>query len=102
MNNKKEVMEIVSDAVSETNELLPENESIANSPDTVLFGRTGKLDSLGLVSFIVTTERLIEEKFGRSITLANEKALSQRRSPFSTIGTFTDYIYLRLQEEKIV
>ena len=62
--------------------------------ETKLFGRDGNLDSLGLINLIVLVEQNIEEEFDTIITLADEKAISQKRSPFKTIGSLTDYIYL--------
>jgi hypothetical protein len=60
--------------------------------NTRLFGSDGILDSLGLVSFIVTVEEALEEKLNISIVLADEKAMSRRTSPFIRISYLADYI----------
>ena len=49
-------------------------------------------NSIGLVSIIVSTELQLEETFGETLTLADEKAMSQRNSPFRTIDTMAEYI----------
>ena len=59
---------------------------------TKLFGGDGVLDSLGLVSFIVTIEEALEDKIGVSVILADEKAMSRRTSPFSRVSYLVDYI----------
>jgi D-alanine--poly(phosphoribitol) ligase subunit 2 len=59
--------------------------------ETSLFGQEGILDSLGLVTLIVSVEQAIEDAFGLSVTLADEKAMSQRHSPYRTVGTLADY-----------
>jgi len=59
--------------------------------DTRLFGREGVFDSMGLVSLIVAVEQEIEDRHGRSVPLADEKALSQSSSPYRTIGTLAEY-----------
>lgn len=59
---------------------------------TKLFGGDGVLDSLGLVSFIVSVEEALEDEFGISILLADEKAMSRRTSPFSRVSNLVDYI----------
>ena len=87
-------------AIEEINETLDENEQLVKSPDTVLFGDGSLLDSIGLVNFIVTTERIVEEVTSKSVTLANEKAFSRRQSPFRTVGTLADYIEELLKEEE--
>ncbi len=60
-------------------------------PETPLFGERGHLDSLGLVSLVVAVEEAIEDRLGVSISLADERAMSQARSPFRTIGSLAEY-----------
>jgi acyl carrier protein len=96
--NKTDVREkikmIVYEAINELNQDLPVEKQLEQGLDTPLFGKSGKIDSLGLVRFIVSIEEKIEEILGHSIMLADEKAFAQKVSPFNTIGTLIDYIYL--------
>ena len=78
--------------VDEVNQLLPPGQQLKKSVDTVIFGGEGRLDSLGLVTFIVAVEQKIAETFGTSLTLADEKAMSQKNSPFRSIGALAGYI----------
>jgi len=59
--------------------------------DTPLFGREGFLDSMALVSLVVAVEQAIEDELGVSVSLADERALSQRTSPSRTVGALADY-----------
>lgn len=59
--------------------------------ETPLFGQDGILDSLALVSLVVSMEQAIEDRFGVSVSLADEKAMSQKNSPYRTIGSLADY-----------
>lgn len=61
--------------------------------DTRLFGQGGLLDSLALVSLVVAVEQGVEEKFGARVELADDKALSQKNSPYRTVGTLADYAF---------
>ena len=45
-----------------------------------------------LVSLIVTIEREVEDAFGVALTLADERALSMKASPFRSIQSLADYI----------
>jgi D-alanine--poly(phosphoribitol) ligase subunit 2 len=65
--------------------------------ETPLFGREGILDSLALVTLIVAVEQALEDTFGMSISLADEKAMSQQHSPYRTIGTLAEYAQHVLQ-----
>ena len=61
------------------------------NPDTKLFGSDGALDSMGLVTLIVAVEQAIEDKYDDAVALADEKALSQQRSPYRTVTTLAEY-----------
>jgi acyl carrier protein len=58
---------------------------------TPLFGEDGFLDSMSLVSMVVALEQLIEDRYGKAVSLADEKALSRRNSPYRTIGSLAEY-----------
>ncbi|MFN7172150.1 MAG: hypothetical protein ACK4P3_05125 [Fimbriimonadaceae bacterium] len=95
---REEVREVLESAIQEVNANL-ENPIAANAPDdTTLYGREGVLDSLALVSLLSSLEEGIEDRYGLSVTLADERAMSQTRSPFRTVGSLTDYVMLLIQE----
>jgi acyl carrier protein len=68
----------------------PEDRPPAVNEATRLFG--GALDSVGLVSLIVELEQQIADRGEASITIADDRAMSQKRSPFRTIGSLADYV----------
>lgn len=67
--------------------------------DTVLFGSNSVIDSIGLVTIIVEVEQRIFDNFNITISLADEKAMSQKNSPFKTIESLSDYINKMLNKE---
>ncbi len=99
MTVNEKVIQAILGAIDEVNQQLPKEQRLEKSIDTVLFGESGKLDSLGLVTLIVATEQKIEEEHGATITLADENAMSQENSPFKTIGTLADYVTFLLKEK---
>lgn len=68
------------------------------SSETRLFGQEGVLDSLALVSLVIAVEQRIEEESGTRVELADEKALSQKSSPYRSIGTLADYAFRQLDQ----
>lgn len=97
---EQQIMKIIFDAIDEINEQLSDEQKLAKSNDMILFGESGKLDSLGLVNLIVATEQKLEEQYDVSITLADEKAMSQKNSPFRTVNTLAEYITKLIDEAK--
>ena len=96
--DKSSVTEIVFAAIDALNQQATDEAVLEKSSGTVLFGRGSKLDSLGLVGLIVEVEQGIAEEFDAEITLADEKAMSQKSSPFRTVDTLVDYIIRRLEQ----
>ncbi len=74
----------------------PSDEPIA--ADTVLFGPSGILDSIGLVSVIVEIEQKLSDRAGRDVSLMDDRAMSQARSPFRTVQSLADYAEARLSD----
>lgn len=72
-------------------------ETIELSLDSKLFGGGGPLDSMALVNLVVDLEELIEDDYGKTITLADEKAMSRRTSPFSRVQNLIDHIQEQLK-----
>jgi acyl carrier protein len=92
------IKDAIDRAVDEINDQLPKGRKLEKAQDAVVFGNNGQLDSLGLVSFIIEVEQKLDEEFGVSITLADERALSQQNSPFMTLGKLADYISLLIED----
>ena len=97
MNKINLAQEILKTAIDEYNEI--NVNKIYFNENAELYGANGVLDSLGLVSLIVIVEEIIENKLSLSITLANDKAFSQSKSPFSTINSFINYVDEIINEE---
>lgn len=70
----------------------------ALTSDTILFGPGGVLDSLGLVSIIVALEQALEAEYGVLVTLADQRAMSQERSPFRSVEALAAYTAERARE----
>ena len=68
----------------------------APSPQTILYGRDGSLDSMALVNLIADIEDALVEKFDVSIALADEKAMSAKNSPYRDVASLTDAVIERI------
>ena len=95
----EKVLEALLSAVQEINLQLPDDGRLEPSPDAVIFGESGKLDSLMLVSLIVAVEQKIQERLGRQILLSDERTLAAVPSPFRTIAALSEHIVALLREK---
>lgn len=98
MSNQDRVESAVYKAVDELNKQLPKGSHVEKSLDAVLYGKSGKLESIDVVTLIMEVEDQIKAEFGTSITIADDRAMSQENSPFSTLGTLTTYVAELLNE----
>ena len=90
--NREKISELVFKCINNYQEEYEQIINVTEGEQTRLFGGNGQLDSLGLVSLVVSIEEEIETELGNAIVLADEKAMSRRTSPFSRIGNLIDYI----------
>ena len=75
------------------------NQALINaSEETRLFGE--HLDSMGIVFLVTDLESQISEEFGLDITLADERAMSQKTSPFRSVKTLASYVEILITESK--
>jgi acyl carrier protein len=96
--NKSDLVDLIVETVAGYRvTMLGAGESIG--PETRLFGPSGVLDSLGLVSVLVELEQKLADLAGTSVTLMDDRAMSQTSSPFRTVDSLADYLGLQLELE---
>ena len=87
-------------AVDEFNSILPPERPLSKSPDTALIGEGGSLESIELVNLVLAVEQRIDEDHGVSISLADDRAMAQTRSPFRPLGTLAEYAEGLIREQR--
>lgn len=83
--------QLVRTALVALNDELPEDEQVAVSADTVLFGVDAEIDSLSLVSVIVDVETSLND-IGMDVSLTDDRAMGRAISPFTDVRALTTYI----------
>lgn len=96
MNAK--IDELLRAALRDLGEELGRAELRSVGEDFRLFGAKSVLDSMALVSLIADLEGRLATEFGRTVVLADERAMSQARSPFRTVASLREHIAARLAE----
>jgi len=98
--NREEVLNIVVSSLKDTLEMVnSEVDPETVGPETRLVGHTAVLDSMGLVSLILDIEQQVNDEYDVLIILADERAMSQKQSPFRSVATLTEYICQLVTEQ---
>lgn len=95
---KQLLNELIIECVKQVLEESASGYSVIINSESKLYGSGGLLDSLSLVRLIADVEEEIYQKTNQTITLADEKAMSQKNSPFKSIISLSDYIQKLLTE----
>jgi acyl carrier protein len=98
MDNPGNTVAAIYRAIDCINAELPPDRQLGKTPDTRLLGSQSVLDSLHLVSLLITIEREVEDTIGVTLTLADERALSMKESPFRTVESLASYIEVLIRE----
>ncbi len=88
---KDEILALLYQCIDELNEQFPEEQRLAKSPQTELFGASSGLDSLGFVNFIALAEEKCEDRFNVALMLA-DVAPADGESAFGTLDELADVI----------
>jgi FkbH-like protein len=98
----EEIREQVVNCIFSAIDIMSDRYKISKNPHSLLFGKGGSIDSLGLVSFIVAVEEEIEKTLKKKLTLADHKALMQKVYPFGSVDALSNYIIYLLNPDKEV
>ena len=93
------ISELVSGVLLETLKMQGLDVPVELNVGTQLIGKNGILDSLSFVAFIIAVEQKINSEYAANISINNEKAFSQSKSPFGSIGSLAEYIASLLKEQ---
>lgn len=97
----EKVLEIIYKAVGKHNQRASGEQQLEQTPDTVLFGSEGMLDSLQFVSLILGIEEMVQDEFKVPVAVADDRALTRTPSPFLTLGSLADYLSELLEEKAV-
>ena len=94
---KHQIEQIVLDAIDAANMAREDDDQLTVAPDAPLFGKGGRLDSMGLVALIVDVEEALADQ-GAHVTVTDERAMSMSKSPFKDVPSLVAHIEQILSE----
>ncbi len=80
------------EAIDVVNRQLPAARRLSKSPETIIVGPSGSLDSLGIVNFVITLEDRAHEVLGTPIKLFDGASLGEENGPFQTVDTLARFL----------
>ncbi len=98
MDTAPDILAVIYRAVDSMNAELPPDRQLAKAAETSLLGAQSVLDSLHLVSLLIAIEQEVADTMSVTLTLADERALSMKESPFRTIQSVASYIEVLIAE----
>lgn len=66
------------------------------TPESLLYCEGGTLDSMALVNLVADIEDAVADKFKTVISLADDRAISAKHSPFRSVKDLSEAILERL------
>ena len=100
MDTKSKMMAVITDAIIEVNQTLPEDKKISLEPDAQLYGPQGNIDSLTLTLLIVAIEQNMEQAMQVAISLVDYSTGLGQNNPFLSIHSLADYLITLMGEKK--
>ena len=91
------VQDVVLDAMRTVNLARDPAAQLVVSADAPIFGPASPLDSLGLVALLLDVEEGLQA-IGYNVMLSDDRAVSQKRSPFRSVRSLVDYIVAVVRE----
>ena len=96
--SRGKITTIIYDTIDEINDENPYDMRLNKSPNTIISGDKGKLDSLGVINFIITLEEKIDKEFNKIINLQNEDLLLSNESPLEKVESLIDYLLHQIND----
>ncbi len=93
-----QILKLVLETVKEIGEDQNNQALLDATEETRLFGEN--LDSMGIVFLVTDLESRISDELDVDLTLADERAMSQKTSPFRSVKTLAKYANTLIEEAK--
>ena len=92
MNQTSSITSTIMNCITQLNKQLAVGDRLGTSPDTILMGEGGTLDSLGLITLLVNIEQELVSKHGLSCPLLDTATSEESPDAMRTFGKLVEWI----------
>lgn len=96
---RQQIEVVVLSAIRMINLAREPDHQVVESPTAILYGAGSPLDSLGLVSLLIEVEEGLRDE-SVVVSLSDERAVSQKRSPFRDVPSLVQFIENALSAQR--
>jgi hypothetical protein len=89
--DKPDVIAVILEALRNANLSRAADDQLNVSEDALIFGPGSPLDSMGLVALLIDIEEALASQ-GAPVSLSDDRAMSQSRSPFRSVARLAEFI----------
>jgi hypothetical protein len=90
--DRGQALALVYEAIDVVNQQLPAGRRLAKSPETILVGPGGALDSLGIVNMVVTLEERAGEATGAPVVLLDDDAVVDEQGALRSVDSLARFL----------
>jgi len=94
-----QIQDVVLRAIQRINLTRRPKDRLEVSANAAIFGPGSRLDSLGLVALLIEVEEALQDA-GYDVTLSDERAMSQRHSPFRDVPSLVAFMATLMAEAR--
>jgi len=98
MMNEQDIQQLIFNSLEMINHAREDDDQIPITSSTPLFGNNGYLDSMGVVGLLIDIEESLLDQ-GFKVSLSDERAMSEKNSPFTSVPALTHYIAALIEKE---
>lgn len=95
-SERQNILDVIYRAIDEVNRQMPIDVKVIKDPFTKLVGEDGILDSLGVITLLVSIEEGLQSELGVQLALLDEDALANPTGPYRSIDSLVNWISAKI------
>tara|TARA_B100000886_G_scaffold335836_1_gene293617 strand:- start:444 stop:749 length:306 start_codon:yes stop_codon:yes gene_type:complete len=91
------IIELIYIEIDNHNEVNPDDLQLKKSLETVFLGEGGSLDSLGLLTILVSIENSVKNNIDNNLLIIDELLFNDKDGPYNNVKSLSKYIFKKVK-----